>query len=89
MWRVEVGKRLSAGVGADPTLVAVGTDKGDVFAYTPDGKPLWQSKVTSEIVSPPKVSGGIVVVWSGDGGFSVSPAPTERPSGCTSARCPR
>ena len=66
-WRVEVGKRLSAGVGADQTLVAVGTDKGDVFAYTPDGKPLWQSKVTSEIVSPPQVAEGIVVVWSGDG----------------------
>src|SRR5258708_37123844 len=67
MWRGGVGKRLSAGVGADQTLVAVGTDKGDVFAYTPDGKPLWQSKVTSEILSPPKVAEGIVVVWSGDG----------------------
>jgi outer membrane protein assembly factor BamB len=67
VWRVEVGKRLSAGVGADSTLVVVGTDKGDVFAYAPDGKPLWQSKVTSEIVSPPKVAEGIVVVWSGDG----------------------
>ena len=49
------------------TLVAVGTDKGDVLAFTPDGKPLWQAKVTSEIVSPPKVAEGIVVVWSGDG----------------------
>jgi len=66
-WRVEVGKRLSAGVGADSTLVAVGTDKGEVFAYTPDGKQIWQAKVTSEIVSPPKVADGIVVVWSGDG----------------------
>ncbi len=67
VWRVEAGKRLSAGVGADGTLVAVGTDKGDVLAYTPDGKPLWQAKVTSEIVSPPKVAEGIVVVASGDG----------------------
>ncbi|HVN34800.1 MAG TPA: outer membrane protein assembly factor BamB [Casimicrobiaceae bacterium] len=67
VWRVEVGKRLSAGVGADQTLVAVGTDKGDVFAYTPEGKPLWQSKVTSEILSPPQVADGIVLVWSGDG----------------------
>jgi len=66
-WRVEVGKPLSAGVGADATLVAVGTDKGDVFAYTPEGKQVWQTKVTSEIVSPPKVAEGIVVVWSGDG----------------------
>ena len=66
-WRIEAGKRLSAGVGADSTLVAVGTDKGEVLAFTPDGKPLWQSTVTSEIVSPPKVAEGIVVVWSGDG----------------------
>jgi outer membrane protein assembly factor BamB len=67
VWRIEAGKRLSAGVGADATLVAVGTDKGDVIAFTPDGKPLWEAKVTSEIISPPKVAEGIVVVWSGDG----------------------
>jgi len=66
-WRVDAGKRLSAGAGADATLVAVGTDKGDVLAYNVDGKPLWQAKVTSEVVSPPKVAEGIVVVWSGDG----------------------
>ena len=67
VWRIEAGKPLSAGVGADQTLVAVGTDKGEVFAFTPEGKPLWQAKVTSEIVSPPKVADGLVVVWSGDG----------------------
>jgi outer membrane protein assembly factor BamB len=66
-WRVDAGKRLSAGAGADSTLVVVGTDKGDVLAFTVDGKPLWQVKVTSEVVSPPKVANGIVVVWSGDG----------------------
>ena len=67
VWRVDVGKRLSAGIGADTTLIAVGTDKGDVLAFGTDGKPLWQAKVTSEIVNPPKVADGIVVVWSGDG----------------------
>ena len=73
VWRIEAGKRLSAGVGADAALVAVGTDKGDVLAFTTDGKPLWQTKVTSEIVSPPKVADGGVVVWSGDGRvFSLS-----------------
>ena len=66
-WRIEAAKRLSAGAGADATLVAVGTDKGDVLAFTADGKPLWQTKVTSEVVSPPKVAEGVVVVWSGDG----------------------
>jgi outer membrane protein assembly factor BamB len=67
IWRIDAGKRLSAGAGADSTLVAVGTDKGDVLAFTADGKALWQAKVTSEVVSPPKVAEGIVVVWSGDG----------------------
>jgi outer membrane protein assembly factor BamB len=67
VWRNEAGKRLSAGPGADGTLVAVGTDKGEVLAFATDGKPLWQAKVTSEVVSPPKVADGIVIVWSGDG----------------------
>ncbi len=67
VWRIEAAKRLSAAVGADASLVAVGTDKGDVLAFGPDGKPMWQTKVTSEVVSPPKVSEGTVVVWSGDG----------------------
>ena len=66
-WRIDAGKRLSAGVGADATLVVVGTDKGEVLAFTPEGKPLWEARVTSEIVSPPAVAEGIVVVGSGDG----------------------
>lgn len=74
-WRIDAAKRLSAGAGADGTLVAVGTDKGDVLAFTADGKPLWQARVTSEVVSPPKVAEGVVVVWSGDGRvFGVSAA---------------
>ncbi len=67
VWRIEASKRVSAAAGADATLVAVGTDKGDVLAFTTDGKPMWQAKVTSEVVSPPKVAEGVVVVSSGDG----------------------
>jgi len=67
VWRAEAGKRLSAGAGADSSIVAVGTDKGDVLGFTADGKTAWQVKVTSEVVSPPKVAEGVVVVWSGDG----------------------
>jgi len=66
-WRIEAAKRVSAGAGAGSSIVAVGTDKGDVFAFTTDGKPAWQIKVTSEVVSPPKIAEGIVVIWSGDG----------------------
>lgn len=66
VWRVSVDKKLAAGVGADDTLVVVGTDKGEVLAYDVDGKPRWQAKVSSEVLNPPVVAEGIVAVWSGD-----------------------
>jgi outer membrane protein assembly factor BamB len=66
-WRISAGAKLSAGVGADAAMLAVGTAKGDVFAFDSDGKPLWQAKVSSEVLSPPQVAEGLVVVWSGDG----------------------
>jgi outer membrane protein assembly factor BamB len=67
VWRASAGKPLSAGPGADATLVVVGTDKGDVLAFDPDGKPLWTARVSSEVISPPIVTDGSVVVTSGDG----------------------
>lgn len=67
VWRTEAGRKLAAGVGADATLVVVGTDKGDVLAFDTDGKAAWQAKVTSEVLGPPRVADGIVLVWSGDG----------------------
>lgn len=66
VWRTRVDKKLSAGVGADDTLVVVGTDKGEVLAYDTEGKPRWQVKVSSEVLNPPVVAEGIVAVWSGD-----------------------
>jgi outer membrane protein assembly factor BamB len=66
-WRIEAGTKLSAGVGADATLVVVGTSKGEVLAFDTTGKPAWQAKISSEVVGPPKVSEGTVVAWSGDG----------------------
>jgi outer membrane protein assembly factor BamB len=67
VWRASAGKPLSAGPGADATLVVVGTDKGDVLAFDPDGKPLWTARVSSEVIAPPIVAEGSVVVTSGDG----------------------
>ncbi len=67
VWRIDAGKRLSAGVGADATLVAVGTDKGDVLAFDTDGKPRWTARVSSEVIGPPKIGEETVVVWAGDG----------------------
>ena len=66
-WRVNAGKPLSAGVGADAGVIVVGTDKGDVLAFDDTGKPRWQVKVSSEVAGSPKIAQGIVVVWSLDG----------------------
>ena len=67
VWRVSAGMKLSAGVGADATTLVVGTTKGDVLAFDSNGKPLWQTNVSNEVLRPPKVSDGRVIVWSGDG----------------------
>jgi outer membrane protein assembly factor BamB len=67
VWRISAGTPLSAGVGADAATVAVGTAKGDVLAFDSNGKARWQARVSSEVLSPPKVADGLVVVWSGDG----------------------
>ncbi len=48
-------------------LVLVGSEKGDLAAFDQDGKLRWKVKVSSEILSPPQVSNGIVVVRTGDG----------------------
>lgn len=67
VWKVDAGQPLSAGVGAGSRLVAVGTSKGDVLAFsTEDGKVLWQSKVSSEVLAAPVVGNDGVAVKSGD-----------------------
>ena len=66
-WRIDSGKKLSAGVGAGDGLVIVGTSKGEVLAFDAEGKSLWQSQVSSELLSAPQSEDGIVVVRTGDG----------------------
>ncbi|MDP2247149.1 MAG: outer membrane protein assembly factor BamB [Nitrosomonadales bacterium] len=67
VWRVRSGERLSAGVGVGPNLVLVGSATGYVLAYDQQGKLLWKSKVSSEVLSSPRVNGDVVVVRAGDG----------------------
>jgi outer membrane protein assembly factor BamB len=66
-WRTAAGKTLSGGIGADANLLAVGTDKAQVLAFDASGKPLWTTKISSEVAGPPQVAEGMVVVWSLDG----------------------
>ena len=66
VWRVETKAPLSGGVGVGENMVMVGTAKGAVLAYDLDGKPLWKSSVSSEVLSAPQAAQGYVVVRSGD-----------------------
>ncbi len=66
-WRISAGEKLSGGVGSDGKLVAVGTPKGEVLAFDAEtGKPLWKSRVSSEVLAAPVIGEGLVVVRSGD-----------------------
>ncbi|WNC91161.1 outer membrane protein assembly factor BamB [Paraburkholderia sp. FT54] len=67
VWRVKLHDDLSAGVGSDGTLTAVGGLKGDVYVLGADGKQLWTAKAPGEIISPPLVGNGLVVVRTVDG----------------------
>jgi outer membrane protein assembly factor BamB len=66
-WKINAGQALSAGVGASARMVVVGTPKGEVLAFAAeDGKPLWQAKVSSEVLAAPTVGDDGVAVKSGD-----------------------
>ncbi|MCL2871666.1 MAG: outer membrane protein assembly factor BamB [Betaproteobacteria bacterium] len=66
LWRIDADTRLSAGPGADNTMIAVGTSAGEVLTFDTNGKPLWRVKVSSEVIAPPTVADGIVVVSTAD-----------------------
>ncbi|MCC7136199.1 MAG: PQQ-binding-like beta-propeller repeat protein, partial [Nitrosomonas sp.] len=66
-WQIDTDRRLSGGVGMGEGLILLGTYKGEVLAFDESGNLLWQAQVSSEILSPPHVDSGIVVVRTGDG----------------------
>lgn len=76
IWHVVTDERLSGGVGAEADQVLVASEKGAVLAYSLDGKPMWRSQVTSEVLSAPRSADGVVVVRSGDGRIAALDATT-------------
>jgi outer membrane protein assembly factor BamB len=76
VWRIKVGSDLSAGVGSDGTLTAVGGLKGEVYVLGQDGKVLWKNTAPGEIISPPLVGNGFVVVRTVDGQITAFNAQT-------------
>lgn len=66
VWKTDVKSRLSAGVGSDGFTVAVGTPRGEVIALGADGKEIWRTPAGGELLSPPLVGRGLVIVRSTD-----------------------
>ena len=66
IWRIKASSPLSAGVGTDGTMLAVGAVKGAVMTFDMDGKPMWTAQASSEVLSSPVVGQGFVVVRTVD-----------------------
>lgn len=65
-WRASVDGRLQAGAGSDGMTTAVVRPDGEVVAFDDTGAEKWRARATSEVLVPPVVGEGLVVVRSGD-----------------------
>lgn len=65
--RIDAGQRLSGGAGAGQGMIFAGTPKGEVLAYSSDGKAVWKAQLSSTVLAPPQAAQGVVVARAGDG----------------------
>ena len=66
IWKINTGEKLSGGVGAGVNEITVGTSTGLVVAYDLNGKLLWKTRLSSQILSAPKIHEGLVIVRTAD-----------------------
>jgi outer membrane protein assembly factor BamB len=67
-WRVDIGRKLSAGAGLGAGLVLVGGLKGELIALdAASGAKRWEVSLSSIVVAPPVVEGEVVMVRTGNG----------------------
>ena len=66
IWRVSTGAPVTAGVGSDGRTVALATAAGYLVTFDDTGKELWKAKLTSELMTPPLVGSGLVIVRTSD-----------------------
>jgi outer membrane protein assembly factor BamB len=66
VWRTEVKGGIEGGVGSDGLIIAVAGPRGNVAVYDAEGKHLWDGQVPSDVITPPLVGHGLVLVRSTD-----------------------
>ena len=66
LWEVPVHSTVTAGVGSDGHTVALGTASGLLAVYDETGNALWSAKLSAEMVTPPLVGAGVVLVRTSD-----------------------
>ncbi len=66
VWRASADGPLAAGVGSDGFVVAAATPRGEMVAFGADGKAQWRAQATSDVLAPPLVGRGLVLVRSTD-----------------------
>jgi outer membrane protein assembly factor BamB len=66
LWRVSVGKPLTAGVGTDGATTVVATRDGTVVALDEQGRTRWTAPANGEVVTAPAVADGVVLVRTTD-----------------------
>lgn len=75
-WKIKAPSRLTAGVGADTSTIAVVGEKGKIYAFNADGTLRWTAQAPSEVLSSPAVGDGAVVVRSIDNQIAAYDAQT-------------
>ena len=66
IWKINTGEKLSGGVGAGVNEITVGTSAGLLVAYDLNGKLLWKTRLSSQILSAPTIHEGLVIVRTSD-----------------------
>jgi len=65
--RIDAKAKLSGGVGVGEETVVVANILGEVLAFDPAGRALWKTALAGEILAPPIVNKGNVIVRTADG----------------------
>lgn len=61
-WSVSFDSPITAGVGSDGYVTAVGLEDGTLQVVDAEGKVSWSKKLTTDLASPPVVAHGLVIV---------------------------